>query len=185
MKHLILGGARSGKSRLAEQHASKFEAQALDVVYIATSDSRWHDAEMQNRIAQHRQQRPTHWRSVESPRQLADTLKREARANHCLLVDCLTLWLTNCLLADEQAGRLKDSPQWCAERDHLLELLPQLPGQILFVSNEVGQGVVPLGEINRKFVDEAGFLHQALGQVCERVTFVTAGFSNILKDSAH
>ena len=163
MFHLILGGARSGKSRLAEQQAS---ASGLAVTYIATSEPL--DGEMNQRVALHRERRPDHWGLVEEPLALADVLRAQARSDRCLLVDCLTLWLTNLLMLDEPE-RLN------AEREALLETLPGLPGHILFVSNETGLGVVPLGELTRRYVDEAGLLHQALAERCERVVFTVAG----------
>ncbi|MBY4676047.1 bifunctional adenosylcobinamide kinase/adenosylcobinamide-phosphate guanylyltransferase [Marinobacterium arenosum] len=172
MKHLILGGARSGKSRFAEQQA---QASGLPVTYIATAQA-WDD-EMAARIRRHRDDRPDHWRTVEAPLNLADTLQHEARSGQLLLVDCLTLWLTNLLCAENEA-------QFASERQALLDCLAQLPGQLLLVSNEVGQGIVPDNALARRFVDEAGFLHQALAARCERVSFVTAGIPNVLKDNS-
>ncbi len=172
MLQLILGGARSGKSRLAERLAADSH---LHVVYIATSQPV--DGELDQRVALHRQRRPDHWGLVEEPLALADVLRAEARSDRCLLVDCLTLWLTNLLMLDEPE-RLR------AEREALLETLPGLPGHILFVSNETGLGVVPLGELTRRYVDEAGLLHQALAERCERVVFTVAGLPMILKGPA-
>lgn len=169
MRTLILGGARSGKSALAERLARE-SGQA--VVYIATA--RAHDAEMAARIAHHRDRRPTHWQSVEEPLALADTLRAYAHPDRCVLVDCLTLWLSNLLgdADDQRVGR---------ECEALLDVLPVLPGELLFVSNEVGLGVVPMGELTRRFVDEAGRLHQAMAARCERVLFVAAGLPLPLK----
>ncbi|CAI3787838.1 Bifunctional adenosylcobalamin biosynthesis protein CobP [Pseudomonas sp. MM227] len=172
MLQLILGGARSGKSRLAERLATDSQ---LHVVYIATSQPV--DGELDQRVALHRERRPDHWGLVEEPLALADVLRAQARSDRCLLVDCLTLWLTNLLMLDEPE-RLK------AERQALLETLPGLPGHILFVSNETGLGVVPLGELTRRYVDEAGLLHQALAERCERVVFTVAGLPMVLKGPA-
>jgi adenosylcobinamide kinase/adenosylcobinamide-phosphate guanylyltransferase len=169
MRSLILGGARSGKSALAERLAT---GSALDVVYVATAQPR--DEEMRLRIEHHRARRPGHWLCVEEPLALADALRACARGDRCILVDCLTLWLSN-LLADSDAARFE------RERDALLAILPNLPGEIVLVSNEVGLGIVPLGELTRRFVDEAGRLHQALATRCERVIFVTAGLPLALK----
>lgn len=169
MRSLILGGARSGKSALAERMAI---AGGTEVVYIATAQAL--DGEMAARIAHHRQRRPAHWSSVEEPRALADALRTHARLDRCLLVDCLTLWLSN-LLGDE------DGERFAHERAALLDALPALPGTIVLVSNEVGLGVVPLGELSRRFVDEAGRLHQDLATCCERVLFVAAGLPLALK----
>jgi adenosylcobinamide kinase/adenosylcobinamide-phosphate guanylyltransferase len=169
VRTLILGGARSGKSALAERLASE---SARDVVYIATAQA--HDAEMAGRIAHHRARRPAHWQSVEEPLALAETLVACAQSDRCVLVDCLTLWLSN-LLGDADDQRLG------RECEALLDILPALPGELLFVSNEVGLGVVPMGELTRRFVDEAGRLHQAMAARCERVLFVAAGLPLPLK----
>lgn len=171
MIELILGGARSGKSAFAEQRALHSE---LAVTYIATAKSG--DAEMAERIAHHRSRRPAGWRLVEEPLQLARALAEHASSGRCLIVDCLTLWLSN-LLADEPV----DEMRFATERAALLELLPQLPGHLLLVSNEVGLGVIPLGALTRRFCDESGRLHQALAAACDRVTFVTAGLPMTLK----
>ena len=169
MRTLILGGARSGKSALAERLAHE-SGQA--VVYIATAQA--HDAEMAARIAHHRDRRPAHWQSVEEPLALADTLRAYAHPDRCVLVDCLTLWLSN-LLGDADDKRLG------RECEAFLGVLPVLPGELLFVSNEVGLGVIPMGELTRRFVDEAGRLHQAMAARCERVLFVAAGLPLPLK----
>lgn len=171
MHDLILGGARSGKSRLAEQWAA---ASGLAVTYIATSQSAASDSELQRRVAQHQQRRPAHWRLIEEPLTLAETLRGEAAADRCLLVDCLTLWLTNLLLLDDEA-RLKKE---CAA---LLASVQTLPGRIIFVSNETGLGVVPLGELTRRYVDAAGQLHQDMAERCQRVVFTVAGLPLYLK----
>ncbi|CAI3113560.1 Bifunctional adenosylcobalamin biosynthesis protein CobP [Acinetobacter calcoaceticus] len=169
MLQLILGGARSGKSRLAEQTAI---ATQLAVTYVATAQAL--DPEMQNRIAHHQNQRPAHWSLVEEPLFLAKTLQKIDRPNQIILVDCLTLWLTNLLLLDDQNVQEFECEQ-------LLKVLPKLQSEIILVSNETGLGVVPLGEISRRFVDEAGRLHQALGQIADKVMFCVAGFPMILK----
>jgi adenosylcobinamide kinase/adenosylcobinamide-phosphate guanylyltransferase len=145
------------------------------VVYIATAQPR--DGEMADRIAHHRARRPADWACVEEPLALADALRRHARADRCVLVDCLTLWLSN-LLGEA------DAPCFERERSALLDTLPQLPGEVLLVSNEVGMGVVPMGELSRRFVDEAGRLHQALAAACDRVIFVAAGLPLTLKGNA-
>jgi adenosylcobinamide kinase / adenosylcobinamide-phosphate guanylyltransferase len=169
MKTLVLGGVRSGKSRLAEQLARESE---LPVTYVATA--RPGDAEMQARIAHHRANRPDHWRLVEEPCHLAQALQRHARDGHCVLVECLTLWLTNLLLE-------ADPETFERERDTLLAVLPTLPGEIILVGNETNMGVVPMGELSRRFCDESGWLHQALARHCERVLLTVAGLPLTLK----
>lgn len=172
MLQLILGGARSGKSRLAEKLASD---SGLDVIYIATSQPL--DGEMNQRVALHRERRPAEWGLIEEPVELVRVLRENAGEGRCLLVDCLTLWLTNLLMLD-------DPQRLVQEREALLDGLADLPGEIIFVSNETGLGVVPLGELTRRYVDEAGWLHQALAERCHRVVFTVAGLPMILKGPA-
>ncbi|KMN18486.1 bifunctional adenosylcobinamide kinase/adenosylcobinamide-phosphate guanylyltransferase [Pseudomonas weihenstephanensis] len=172
MLQLILGGARSGKSRLAEKLAAD---SGCAVTYIATSQPL--DGEMNERVRHHRERRPPHWALIEEPIELARVLRENARVDTCLLIDCLTLWLTNLLML-ENPQRLTE------ERDALLQCLGELPGEILFVSNETGMGVVPLGELTRRFVDEAGWLHQALAERCQRVVLTVAGLPLTLKGTA-
>lgn len=171
MRELILGGVRSGKSRLAEQHAGE---SGLDVVYVATAQVR--DAEMQQRIAHHQARRPAHWQVVEAGHDLAQVLQQQAGAGRCVLVDCVTLWLTQ-LLCDLNEAELR------REVEALLAVLPTLPGQIILVSNETNMGIVPMGELSRRYCDEAGRLHQQLGAICERVILTVAGMPLTVKGS--
>ncbi|MBD9565965.1 bifunctional adenosylcobinamide kinase/adenosylcobinamide-phosphate guanylyltransferase [Pseudomonas sp. PDM09] len=176
MLQLILGGARSGKSRLAEKLATDSQLQVTYIAtYIATSQSQ--DGEMNERVAHHRARRPAEWALIEEPLELARELRENASADRCLLVDCLTLWLTNLLMLD-------DAERLSAEREALLDCLASLPGEIIFVSNETGMGVVPLGELTRRYVDEAGWLHQALAERCQRVVLTVAGLPLTLKGTA-
>ncbi len=168
MLELILGGARSGKSSFAEQLALE---SGLEVIYIATATVG--DSEMAARIAHHQQSRPKHWQTVETPVDLAKTLQNYAHPQACLLVDCLTLWLNNCLFDQTVC--------WETQRQLLLEQIGNLPGRQILVSNEVGQGIVPLGAISRQFVDESGHLHQALAKLADRVFLVVAGLPQVLK----
>ena len=172
MLHFILGGARSGKSRYAEQLAKN---EQRPCTYIATA--RVLDAEMQQRVAHHQQQRPKAWQLVEEPIFLADTLQKLDRPQQVIVVDCLTLWMSN-LLLDEQADLQK---QQCQQ---LLTILPMLESDVILVSNETGLGVVPMGQLTRRFVDESGWLHQSLGQICDHVAFCVAGFPMHLKGEA-
>ena len=169
MLELILGGARSGKSRLAEKLAAD---SGLAVTYIATSQAL--DGEMSARILHHRERRPAEWALVEEPIELGRVLRENAAPERCLLVDCLTLWLTNLLM-------LEDDTRLAMQRDAFLEALAELPGRIILVSNETGLGVVPLGELTRRYVDEAGWLHQAVAERAERVQFCVAGLPMLLK----
>jgi len=166
---LVLGGARSGKSRVAEELAC---ASGLQRCYIATAQAG--DGEMTERIARHRADRGGEWLTIEEPLFLARTLLENATAERCLLVDCLTLWVTNLLLAED--------PELLArERDRLFDALERCPGHIILVSNEVGHGIVPMDALTRRFVDESGWLHQALARRCDRVLWVVAGLPQVLK----
>ncbi|QOJ23626.1 MAG: bifunctional adenosylcobinamide kinase/adenosylcobinamide-phosphate guanylyltransferase [Gammaproteobacteria bacterium] len=166
---LILGGVRSGKSRLAERLAME---SRLPVTYIATATG--DDAEMRARIAAHRARRPDHWQVIEEPLQLASVLTQHTNEERCLLVDCLTLWLTNWLLHPE-AARLD------AERTAFLNALSQATGRLILVSNETNMGIVPMGELSRRYCDEAGQLHQAAAQCCDQVILTVAGLPLVLK----
>ncbi len=172
MIELILGGARSGKSALAEKLASE---SGLVVTYIATATAG--DEEMQRRIELHQSRRPGDWKLLEEPVKLAQMLEQSAGEGCCILVDCLTLWLSNLLHMDN--GSHFDS-----EHEKLLELLPRLSGRVIFVSNEVGLGIVPMGELSRRFQDEAGRLNQAMAAACDRVVFTVAGLPQVLKGEA-
>ncbi len=171
MRELILGGVRSGKSRLAEQRAND---SGLEVVYVATAQVR--DAEMQQRIAHHQARRPVHWQVIEAGHNLAQVLQQQAAVGRCVLVDCLTLWLTQ-LLCDVSEAELQ------REVDALLTVLPTLQGQIILVSNETNMGIVPMGELSRRYCDEAGRLHQQVGALCERVTLTVAGLPLVVKNA--
>ena len=129
---------------------------------------------MQQRIAIHQAHRPEHWGLIEEPLYLAKVLNQQATATHCLLVDCLTLWLTNLLLAE-------DVTLFDRERDALLAVLPTLAGQIIVVSNETNMGITPMGELSRRYCDEAGRLHQDLAGICDRVILTVAGLPQVLK----
>jgi adenosylcobinamide kinase/adenosylcobinamide-phosphate guanylyltransferase len=173
MKTFILGGARSGKSGYAEQLAAD---SLLEVVYIATSQV--YDQEFAERVQQHRLRRPAHWLLVEEPFFLSRVLREQARENRFLLVDCLSLYLAQWLCPDCNPP---EGHEWQTERAALLAALPVLPGSVAVVSNEVGMGIVPLGEINRRYQDEAGRLNQAVAAVCDTAVLMAAGLALKLK----
>jgi adenosylcobinamide kinase / adenosylcobinamide-phosphate guanylyltransferase len=179
-RHLILGAARSGKTRHAIAMAESLAvARGSEVVYVATAQAL--DAEMTHRIELHRAERPARWTTVEAPRQLATALEhQDARA--VLLVDCMTLWLSNELLADfSDTAPNAPLPRWDAHRDELMRWLADFRGEILLVSNEVGAGIVPMSALSRRFQDEQGRLNQALAALCDRVTLVVAGIPLSIK----
>jgi len=166
--HLVLGGARSGKSAYAERLALARDARRW--CYVATAHAG--DAEMAERIAHHRATRDTRWDTVEAPLHLGATLQTLDDPQTCVLIDCLTLWLSNSLAAD----------CWAHERAALVDALAVSQAQLIMVSNEVGSGIVPLGQLSRRFADEAGRLHQDLAARCAQVTLVVAGLPLPLKD---
>jgi adenosylcobinamide kinase/adenosylcobinamide-phosphate guanylyltransferase len=173
MKELVLGGVRSGKSRYAEQQA---RASGLRVVYIATAIA-GADAELAERVRRHRSYRPSAWTTVEEPVAVGAALRAHAGADCCQLVECLTLWLAH-LLTSGSGDRLK------AERSRLLRAVMDVPGHMILVSNETGLGIMPPGELTRRFLDVSGELHQSLAAICDRVTLVVAGLPQRLKGTA-
>ena len=160
---LILGGARSGKSCYAERLVL---ASGLTPVYVATAQAL--DAEMAARIAQHRARRDKSWRTIEEPIDLVGVLRRECQPGQAVLVDCLTLWLTNLMMA---------------QRPCLLELLSTRAGDLVLVSNEVGLGVIPSDAMARAFIEHAGWLHQRIAEQADVVVFMAAGLPLHLKSA--
>ena len=158
---LVLGGARSGKSVFGEKLVAD---SALSRIYLATA-TRSND-EMTQRIAHHRSRRGDGWTTVEEPLALVDALTREAGRGRAVLVDCLTLWVTNLMLDNS------DIPAECAR---LVDLVSRLKGRVVFVSNEVGLGIVPENRMARDFRDHAGRLHQSVAAHCAEVYFIAAG----------
>ena len=171
---LILGGARSGKSSYAEKLASETD---LPVTYIATAQV--YDDEFGARVQHHKDRRPKNWQIIEEPHYLSTALQANNYAGTVIIIDCLTLWLAQCICPECAPAEGVD---WMQERAQFLEILPTLQGEIIFVSNEVGMGIVPLGEINRQFQDEQGRLNQAVAAIANKVAFVAAGLPLILKD---
>ncbi len=167
---LVLGGARSGKSTYAEQLA---EGRPGPCVYLATATAG--DAEMAARIAEHRRRRGARWRTEEAPLDLAGALRAAALSDRVVLVDCLTLWLSNILFAK------LDVENECGK---LLAALPELAGPVIFVSNEVGLGIVPDNALARRFRDDAGRLNQAVAAAAQSVVFMAAGLPLRMKPSS-
>jgi len=164
---LVLGGARSGKSRYAEGLVDKHPGRRT---YLATAEVL--DAEMAERVKIHRDRRDCDWKTVEAPLELAATLKAETEQGAAVLVDCLTLWLGNLLGAERDVE---------AEIAALVAAVGQFGGPVVFVSNEVGLGIVPDNALARRFRDLAGTLHQRLAEKADRVVFVAAGLPMNLK----
>lgn len=170
LKQLILGGARSGKSRLAEAWV-RHKCGASPAHYVATAQRSDCDQEMLARIERHSLQREQHWLVSEEPLTLGRHLDELPDNVPSVLIDCLTLWLSNCLAAG----------CWEEEKAQFLEAVDRFNGDLVLVSNEVGLGIVPMGHLSRQFVDESGFLHQALAGLCDRVIFTAAGLPLVMK----
>jgi len=174
---LILGGARSGKSRLAESRINSIsqnntQSKKSNIIYVATATAQ--DDEMSERILQHKKRRPQHWRLIEEPIQLANVLATYKQADNIVLIECLTLWLSNLLGSN-------DPDVFKLEKENFIQQIQESEADIILVSNETGLGVVPMGELSRRYVDEAGWLHQELAQISDRVTLVIAGLEQTLK----
>ena len=167
---LVLGGARSGKSRHAERLV---EADGAAPIYIATAEAL--DDEMRLRIRHHRERRGVRWETVEAPLELAEAVARNAGPGRAVLVDCLTLWLSNLMLA----GR---DPAIAVGR--LVEALVAAGGPVVLVANEVGLGIVPETPLGRAFRDEAGRLNQRVAALAQRVVFLVAGLPMTVKETA-
>jgi adenosylcobinamide kinase/adenosylcobinamide-phosphate guanylyltransferase len=164
---LVLGGARSGKSAYSEALGRACHSQPI---YIATGTAG--DGEMANRIARHKAQRGDRWRTIEAPLDLIGALRANAAADGFILVDCVTLWISNLMFADRDVG---------GEVEALCAGLKELAGTVILVSNEVGLGIVPDNALARRFRDEAGLANQRLAQACKEVVLVTAGIPMTLK----
>lgn len=180
----ILGGQRSGKSRRAEVLARQWLERSPDhrAVLIATGQA-W-DGEMRERIARHRRDRAERvpgMVTVEEPLALAEALRRASDAQTLVVVDCLTLWLTN-LMMPADAGQAIEEPAVIAAGHALCEAIAAAPGPLVLVGNEIGLGVIPLGREVRQFVDALGRLNQSVAAACERVTLMAAGLPLTLKD---
>jgi len=163
----VLGGQRSGKSKYAEQ---LIEAEGGGM-YLATAQA--FDNEMKERIGTHQQRRGDNWTTLEEPIQIAGIITRESKPSRPILIDCLTLWLSNLILEQQDIE---------AETEKLISALQKSLGPVILVSNEVGQGVIPDNALARQFVDCAGVMNRLVAEVAHRVVWVTAGIPNILKD---
>jgi len=163
---LVLGGARSGKSAYAERLLAGTKTR----VYLATAEA--HDAEMAERIRRHRARRGDNWTTLEEPLDIARALSAAA-GSRPVLVDCLTLWLSNLIAAGRDVER---------ETDALIDALARREGSVIFVANEVGLGIVPENALARLFRDHAGRLNQRLAARAQRVLFIAAGLPLTLKD---
>ena len=182
----ILGGQRSGKSRRGELLARQWLATSPEHTAVLVATGQAWDDEMRERIARHQADRAVRvpgMATVEEPLALADALQRHGDANTLIVVDCLTLWLTNLMMP-------ADPPQACDEAaviaagDALCAAIAAAPGPVVLVGNEIGLGVIPMGREVRQFVDALGRLNQSVAAACERVTLMAAGLPLTLKDTA-
>ena len=167
MSILVLGGARSGKSRFAESLASNHP----EVNYIATGIAV--DDEMKARIERHRLDRSESWHTIEEPINLADSLNQIESGSTCILIDCLSFWVNNCLFESQEV--------WIEQKQQFFQTLTKTPNPVIMVSNEVGMGITPMGVETRLFVDELGRLHQELARQVDTVVLMVAGIPQILK----
>lgn len=167
---LVLGGARSGKSAFALASAEKKRGEKY---FLATAEVR--DLEMKERVSRHQKERPAHWTTVEAPLDLVGILKRENRSGAIVVIDCLTLWLSNLL------ERRKSDAFVLAKIGQLSEALDHFSGQSWLVSNEVGAGLVPNTPVGRQFRDLSGVMNQQIAKVADRVYWVVAGLPQRLK----
>ncbi len=173
---LVLGGARSGKTRRALALCeARHEAAGLAPVYVATAEAG--DDEMAARIAAHRAERGAHWQTVEAPHALAEAIARESAPGRVLMVDCLTLWLSNAMAAEPPTDL-------DAAGAKLVQAMRDAAGPVVVVSNEVGLGIVPDNALARAYRDEAGRLNQRVAAAADRVEFVAAGLPLALKGDA-
>ncbi|MET0371731.1 MAG: bifunctional adenosylcobinamide kinase/adenosylcobinamide-phosphate guanylyltransferase [Sphingobium sp.] len=163
----VLGGARSGKSRYAQARA---EATALDLLFVATAPA--FDDEMRDRIDRHRQDRGDRWHSIEAPIDLAPVIDRHAAPERVILIDCLTLWTSNLILAEQDVLEATGA---------LDAALARAKGPVILVANEVGLGIVPDNALARRFRDAAGSVNQRIATRCREVQFLAAGLPLALK----
>ena len=168
MIELVVGGVRSGKSRYAQESA---HAVCSTPIYVATAQAR--DGELLQRIRRHQKERGREWKLVEEPLYLSQVISGFSREEG-VVVDCLTLWLSNWLCYGDRAG-------WMSERQAFLEKLVKTRAQIWLVSNETGMGVIPDNQLSRNFVDESGWLHQDISSMADRVSLMMFGISRLLK----
>ena len=179
LKQLLLGGQKSGKSRQAELLARQWLQQDARHTASLIATGTAYDAEMQARIARHQQDRAARvpqLATLEVARDVAQAIALHSSAQHLLVVDCLTLWLTNWLMpAPEFEEKTPLAPDWSAQSALFLRALQQAPGPVILVSNEIGLGVIPMGREVRAFVDALGLLNQQAAAVCNRVTLMAAG----------
>jgi len=167
--HLIVGGARSGKSRFAVQGQSP----RARVVFVATAEAR--DADMAARIARHRAERPAAWTTVEEPCRLVACLEGLGTRPAAVIVDCLTLWVANLVLRGQDEGAI------AGEGQRLAALVARRPWDLTVITNEVGEGVHPETETGRRFRDALGLVNQAVAAAAERVTLMVAGLPLTIK----
>ena len=176
----VLGGARSGKSAWAERRALELEAEGRTVVYIATCECRPEDAEMNDRIARHRSRRPSSWSTVEAPFAVAEELERLTPGTVALL-DCLSLWVSNLLLAAPERGYEATSDETLKIVEELLDSARRSSADIIIVSNETGWGVVPPSRLGRLYRDILGWANQVTARKADEVWLLVAGLPQRIK----
>lgn len=178
MKRLILGGVKSGKSQYAERGAKAWAAQPgntdASVIYLATAEHHSNDEDFSKRIECHKSQRPSTWKTVEEPLNISAIIAQASGKKQCVLLECLTLWLSNILL---------DQALLAQRIDDLCDVVEVYEGEIILVSNETGLGIMPPNALARQFGDEIGILHQRLAVSCDEVVLTVAGLPHFLKST--
>ena len=178
MKSLILGGVKSGKSRLSEQRVKRWLTQKENsnaaVIYLATAENREADEEFTARISRHKKQRPNSWKTIEEPLEISQIITDASGKHQCVLLECLTLWMSNILQEENLVAQ---------RIDYFCQALEAYEGEIILVSNETGLGIMPANALARRFGDELGLLHQRLATLCDEVVLTVAGLPYYLKES--
>jgi adenosyl cobinamide kinase/adenosyl cobinamide phosphate guanylyltransferase len=167
---LITGGCRSGKSRSALDYANQHFSRKL---YLATCEAL--DEEMAQRIAHHQKMRSPDWQTIEEPIEVVDKIRQYGDEADVILLDCITLWLSNLLM------RWKDDPQIIKETDRLMETIKQCPASFIVVTNEVGMGIVPADPLSRRFRDLSGMANQRIADAADTAIFMVSGIPIFLK----
>ena len=167
----VIGGCRSGKSSIALEMADSLDFQ--EKIFIATCQPL--DGEMEDRVARHQADRGPEWKTVEEPLRLSDAVNNNAKPGNVILVDCLTLWISNLVLADNSQDQIAE------QAGNLARVIEEAPCPVILVSNEVGAGIVPENALSRRFRDAAGKVNQIMGKACDQVLWVVAGIPVAIK----
>lgn len=178
---LLLGGVRSGKSDYAENIAVR---SGLSVTYLATAKDL--DAELNERVTHHQNSRPAHWKCIDVPVHLADAIRANSRPDCCLIVDCLFMWIKNLIMEDnkfctENSSSIKLGKTFEHEIKQLFDVIPDVQGKLIFISNEVGMGSISTTTFSKLLTNELGHINQQIAKVCSHVYLLVAGLPITVK----